>query len=353
MTISFSLTPSQTAKALLQRLPAKRMRVVLERRFGLVGRERDTLENIGKEYKITRERVRQIEADALRRLQTDAADIKHDFLRPIAEEMEKRGRVVAEQHLFETVAHRRFHPYLRLLLHTEPGFHFIPETEHFHARWALDPAAAEKGEHSLRSLAARLHDTGRPVAKTALFEMLSSGDSDNSDDSRDPPGGMLDGASAESYLRASKQIQQNPYGEYGLAEWPAISPRGIRDKAYAVLEKSGAPMHFRTVASAIDRAGWPQRKKAHPQTVHNELIKDGRFVLVGRGMYALREWGYEPGTVRDVLVSLLKQSGRPLNRDEVVQKAREKRMVKPQTILLNLQDRDLFKRTDDGKYTLV
>ena len=87
--------------------------------------------------------------------------------------------------------------------------------------------------------------------------------------------------------------------------------------------------------------------------MHNELIKDNRFVLVGMGLYALREWGYEPGTVREVLVSLFKGSDRPLAREEIVRLAAEKRLVKPQTILLNLQDRSLFKRTEDGKYTLV
>jgi RNA polymerase nonessential primary-like sigma factor len=41
---------------------------VLERRFGLSGYERQTLEQVGKEIGLTRERVRQIQVDALRRL---------------------------------------------------------------------------------------------------------------------------------------------------------------------------------------------------------------------------------------------------------------------------------------------
>lgn len=340
------MTPAQAAKALLHRLPAKRMRDVVERRFGLKGGERETLEEIGKEYRITRERVRQIEADALRRLRGDGADAKSEFFRPVAQELEKRGGAMAEQHLFETVAARRFHPHLRFLLHTAPGFYFVPETEECHARWARHPDAAGQGTRTVALLAARLDGTGRPVSQKAIDEMLSLAGQESS-------GLALDAPTAEAYLRASKRIRQNPYGEYGLADWPAISPRGIRDKAHAVLVKAGAPVHFRAVAAAIDRAGWPQRKKAHPQTVHNELIKDQRFVLVGRGLYALREWGYEPGTVRDVLVSLLKEAPRPLARDEVVRMACEKRLVKAQTILLNLQDRALFRRTEDGKYTLV
>lgn len=337
MSLSLSMTPSDAARMALSRLPAKRMREVLERRFGLKSGGRKTLEEIGDGYGITRERVRQIEADALRRLRIEAARDQHEFFGPIEAEIMRHGGVMAEQHLCEIAAPARFHSQVKFLLHIAPRFRFFPETDDLYARWALDSAAAEKGEEAIRRVVRDLGEKGAPVPRAVLGEMLISADS----------------VAPEAYLRASKRILQNPYGEYGLRDWPEISPRGIRDKAHAALIKHTKPMHFRDVATAIDRAGWPQRRKTHAQTVHNELIKDNRFVLVGRGTYGLRAWGYEPGTVREVIVSLFKTSGRALDRDEVVRLATAQRMVKPQTVLLNLQDRDLFKRTDDGKYTLV
>ncbi|PWV63485.1 RNA polymerase sigma factor RpoS [Plasticicumulans acidivorans] len=45
-----------------------KQRIVVERRFGLGGKERATLEEVGNEIGVTRERVRQIQIDALRRL---------------------------------------------------------------------------------------------------------------------------------------------------------------------------------------------------------------------------------------------------------------------------------------------
>jgi len=51
----------------LQELNPKQ-REVLSRRFGLMGFEPDTLENVGAEIGLTRERVRQIQVEALRRL---------------------------------------------------------------------------------------------------------------------------------------------------------------------------------------------------------------------------------------------------------------------------------------------
>lgn len=346
MAIDFPISPNDAVKILLQSLPAKRMRDVLERRFGLKGGKKATLEEIGGAYKITRERVRQIEADAMRRLR----ERDHEEVRPLLISLEsvvrEHGDVMADHHLMSYSASPRIHPHLQFLLHTHPGFSYIAETEAFHPRWTGDRAVAEEAEKTMTRVAKRLEESGIPVAEDRLHAFLTA---------EAGAGGKeaLSEKVRHAYLQSAKLIKRNPYGEYGLVSWPTVCPRGIKDKAYAALFKAGRPMHFRDVASAIDRAGWSGKKKAHPQTVHNELIKDPRFILVGRGIYALKDWGYESGTVRDILVSLLTNSPHPLTRDELVRQAGERRMVKAQTILLNLQDRTYFKRTEDGGYTLV
>ena len=91
---------------------------------------------------------------------------------------------------------------------------------------------------------------------------------------------------------------------------------------------------------------------AHVATTHNELIKDARFVLVGRGLYALTEWGYTAGVVKDVLREILAKEG-PLTREEIIDKVRKERYVKDNTIVVNLQDANLFKRLANGAYTLA
>ncbi len=330
------IAPPDAAKLLLATLPAKRMRDVVERRFGLKGRHRATLEAIGGLYKITRERVRQIERDALSRLRREEHPAVAPLFSVVEAALADHGGVMAGHHLFSSLASDRAHPHLQFLLHASPRFIYLAETDAFHPRWAVSKAAAESGEKIVSDAAARLAESRKTVGPADLSALLG-----------------VDGRPADACLAATKIIQKNPYGEYGLASWPMIVPRGVKDKAYAALVMSGKPLHFRDVAFAIDRAGWPGRKKAHAQTVHNELIKDKRFILVGRGMYALQNWGYEPGTVADVLASVLKQSPRPLAREELITLASERRMVKPQTILLNLQDKTRFRRTDEGKYTLV
>jgi len=343
---SLPITPQEAVKRLSGALPTRRMRDVLERRFGLKNGHKATLEEIGQTYKITRERVRQIEADARRRVGVSGGirEIEPVY-RVIGEGLLAMGGAASSLQLFGAFAEKRHHPHLHFLLSFHPAFVFFPEDERFHDRWAADKNSAAKSEATIHKTMAALAEKKRPVTQEELLNIA-----------RAAAGELGEAAAPEehllSYIASTKLIKMNPYGEYGLSFWPTVSPRGIRDKAYAALSHQGAPAHFRDVARLIDAGRW-SKKKVHPQTVHNELIKDKRFVLVGRGMYALREWGYEEGSVRDVIASLLKSSLRPLTRDEIIALAGEKRMVKPQTILLNLQNQDLFKKTQDGKYTLV
>ena len=87
------------------------------------------------------------------------------------------------------------------------------------------------------------------------------------------------------------------------------------------------------------------------QTVHNELIKDPRFVLVGRGMYSLKEFGVMPGTAREVMARLLKDNG-PLTPDDLMKLVLSERLLKKNTVLINLRNRKHFKRLEDGRYTV-
>jgi thioredoxin reductase len=108
-------------------------------------------------------------------------------------------------------------------------------------------------------------------------------------------------------------------------------------------------MHFREVADAISKVF---NKKIHYATCHNELIKDSRFVLVGRGMYALTEWGYKAGIAREVITDILKKEG-PLAKEEIIKRVNKERYFKKNTILVNLLNSKYFKKNKTGLFDLV
>ena len=147
----------------------------------------------------------------------------------------------------------------------------------------------------------------------------------------------------------SKTVGKNPLGEWGRASSPNIRTRGVKDLAYLVMRRHGSPMHFKEVTDSI---GKTFGKKTHYATCHNELIKDSRFVLVGRGMYALSEWGYKSGTAREVITDILKKEG-PLSKEEVVKRVNKERYFKKNTILVNLVNSKYFKKNKNGLYTLA
>lgn len=321
-----------------------RAREVLTMRFGLDGSgERETLEAIGERWSITRERVRQIEASGIEAVRGSSAFKKAESaFEELRKHVEALGSVVVEEHLLDTLssdekARNRF----RFLLVVGSAFFRERETEEFYARWHVDHKTADKVHKALTSLYGTLSDD-EVVTEGELFNRFLS-------ELKDVNSAYQNEEILKRWLSISKTISANPLAEWGRAHAPAIRTKGIRDYAYLVIKKKGAPMHFREVANTI---GEMFSKKAHVATTHNELMKDSRFVLVGRGLYALAEWGYTPGVVRDVIKNVLKAKG-PLTRDEILAEVKKVRYVKDNTVLVNLNDTKHFKRQKNGTYALA
>lgn len=334
-----SFDSASLVKKLLAEVP-ERAREVLTLRFGLgTSSEHQTLEAIGERWGITRERVRQIEAAGLEAIRSSKAfeDAGAAF-NELCDYVHSLGAVVSEDDLLaglagDEKARNRF----RFLLVVGSAFFRERETDEFYARWHVDPRVAEAVHQALSRLYASLSDEEVLAEGEMLGRFLEE------------LKGVNDAYKNEEILKRwlslSKNISANPLSEWGKASAPAIRTKGIRDYAYLVIKRSGEPMHFSDVAKAISTLF---AKEAHTATTHNELIKDSRFVLVGRGLYALAEWGYQPGVVRDVIKNVLAK--KPMTREEVIESVKKVRYVKDNTILVNLNDPRYFKRQKDGTY---
>ena len=200
---------------------------------------------------------------------------------------------------------------------------------------------AEKVHESLKKLYTSLDDEDL-VPETEMIKKFLDHTKELSEEYRDAE-------MVKRWLSMSKKVAKNPLGEWGKATSPNIRTRGVKDYAYLVMRKHGTPLHFKEVADSI---GKTFHKKIHYATCHNELIKDDRFVLVGRGMYALAEWGYKRGTAREVIVDILKSEG-SLEKDTIIQKVNKERYFKKNTILVNLANTKYFKKNKNGLYSAV
>ena len=336
-----SFAPKSVTNDLLSGLP-ERSRKVLSDRYGLSPKgDSRTLDAIGKEYGITRERVRQIENHGLSVVRESEHYAAHtETLEDLKRALHTLGGVLAEETILEHLPKAESDRNHVIFLLTV-GHHFADRREdaNFKARWHVDEQLAEAVERALTNLYESI-EPQRLTPEEEFIELFGKYLREAGIKNR-PPEVLV------RWLLISKRIGKNPLGEWGRMDSPHVRIKNTRDFAYLTLKRHGSPMHFTEVAKGIQKLF---TREAHPATTHNELIKDNRFVLVGRGLYALKEWGYEPGVVRDVIRGVLSRDGM-LSREEIIDRVKRERYVKDATIVVNLQN-PMFIRLPDGKYGL-
>lgn len=338
-----SFKPKQVVKRLLSSLP-DRASDIITYRYGL-GKDskRMTLDSIGKKYGITRERVRQIENYAISviRKSEEYKQEKTAFAE-IEELLHSLGGIVVEDDFLGHVSKDKgLQNYIHFLLVIGEPFKKVKEDDDFRHRWHVNEDLAKKVEEALKKLYSSLGNDDLLPESEMVNRFLRH--------IEDVSERYKNQEVVKRWLAISKAIGKNPIGDWGVSRSPNIKTKGMRDYAFLVIRKHGSPIHFRDVAKQITAMF---NKKAHVATTHNELIKDKRFVLVGRGLYALAEWGYVPGVVRDVIRAVLDKNG-AMTKEEIIAKVMKERYVKENTITVNLQNPKYFKRDKEGIYTPV
>ena len=318
-----------------------RAKDVVVGRFGLRAEAPQTLEAVGKQHQITRERVRQIVKEGLAQLRQDIQHQKRKeryvlAFKQVADTLKKAGSLVREDSLMELLEAQDETNHALFLLTLGDQFYNQRETQDFYSFWTIRKDMVKEAQPWHQRLLKFFQKKKSPVVEHELIK--------------------AHGRDVLPYLEVSKIIEKSPEGKWGLRMWPEVNPRGMRDKAYLVLRQQGSPLHFKDVAELIkklqENLTLQKKKVVLPQTVHNELIKDSRFVLIGRGTYGLSDLGLAPGTVKDVMRSILKSNGKTMNKAKLIAQTLQKRQVKESTVTLNLQDQRYFLKNQDGTYTL-
>lgn len=327
---------------ILNTIDRDREREIVARRFGLFDRK-ETLEQIGELLGITRERVRQLEKAVIARLKTAAEqDLPHiqDVQKAIIAEIKSMGNAagrISDLSARLTKDNSRIdQARISFLAQLCPKLAIIDENDNFFMAAGINDVHDEK---TMRSQVSKVIEVIKKLGAPAPITKIAT------------EAKISDPKHAEALASISKQLA-TLNGHWGLVKWPMVNPKNIRDKIYVILHENGNPLHFNEIAKAIKDSSF-KRKDVTTQAIHNELIKDKRFVLIGRGIYALKEWGYKKGTVADIIVDVLKKAGEPLHRDEIVKRVLKSRHVKETTILLNLQGKSQFKRVAKATYTLA
>jgi len=308
-----------------------REKKIISERFGLnnngVSR---TLQSIGEDIGISRERVRQIIERSFSKIIKENSEILKKIKKIFLNYFKNEGSIKRQDIVLKDLTKNKSEQgYVKFFLNLIDGFYFIFQKREYFSFWSTKNFSQKEINKILSKIKRLLAREKKPLNLESLSLKLKG----------------IDKKFLKSILEISKEIGKTKEGLYGLNTWPEIKPRGIKDKAYLVFKKEKRPLHFRDVAKLIS-------PDCVVETVHNELIKDKRVVLVGRGIYALKEWGYKPGTVRDVVLDILKKEKKPISKDEIIKRTLKQRIVEKSTILIALSDKKLFQRDEKGNYKL-
>lgn len=333
----------QHVQNILATIEREREREIISRRYGLFDRK-ETLEQIGELLGITRERVRQLEKAVMIRLRMQAEEGKINGLKDVEttllETLSEMGNVARVSDLTSKLisgeSTKIDQSRVAFLSELAPELSVVADSDHFHHSVAITKVHDEKKVHShVSSIVDAVKKLGEPHPIDKIAEAINHGDHKH----------VAALSSTSKHLATLNDV-------WGLIKWPTVNPKNIRDKIYVILQQRGKHMHFNEIAEAIKQSEF-KRKDVTTQAIHNELIKDPRFVLIGRGIYALKEWGYKKGTVADIITEVLKEAGEPLHRDEIVKRVLKSRYVKETTILLNLQGKKQFQRVAKATYAIA
>ncbi len=326
----------------LKSIERDREREIISRRFGLFERK-ETLEQIGELLGITRERVRQLEKAVVQKLkiagEQHALSGLDEFQANVLSIVEESGQVIRISDLSTKIvkdSDRIEQSRIAFLCDLCPDLVVVQDDDNYHSSVANDSEYDEKSlKEAVNGIVKAVTNIGEPKKIDAIAKEANIDDKNR----------------AEALASISKHLA-SLNGQWGLVKWPLVNPKNIRDKIYVILKENGRHMHFNEISDAIKQSDF-KRKDVTTQAIHNELIKDKRFVLIGRGIYALKEWGYEKGTVADIISQVLKEANQPLHRDEIVKRVLKSRFVKETTILLNLQGKPQFRRVAKATYELA
>jgi len=321
-------------------------REVIEKRYGLKNPIPYTLDRIGKDMAVTRERIRQIEKLALEALMSHNNGRLKIVIDKIIELIDESNDIMPLnilQKKLNLISDTEKNS-LDLMLDLLKDHKVVKENKQFTTFIYHKKIDIPLVEALIKEIISIIDKENKPLAPNELTEKLMASEWYQSN--------KIDAHFLLSAITISKEITQTEKGSIALTKWPYIKPKNIRDKVFYVLYEVGKPLHFRDITQKIIEKLF-DKKRITSAAVHNELIADPRFVLVGRGIYSLTDWGYKQGTVSDIIYDVLKNAGKPMTINEIIDEVFKNKIIQKNTVIVNLQNKNRFKRIDKSTYTIT
>ena len=350
--IKVDLESTQLKDVLLYCKPKERL--ILMRKFGLDGNKETPLQKIGKEYSLTRERVRQIETQALMRFRRLIVgnEVYMNVLQESKNILESHGGILGEDALISKIINKNLFKFskqeLKLILVSDFDITYLKRNKEINKAFYIEPLYEDLLTKivlfTLQHFKERNHSQD-------LYEFISELKDYFAEDTKDIPS-LKNDLFYVNFFSIVKNITILDW-KIWLLEFDDINPKTVKLKMLYTMRRLNKPIHYQELPAKILERFPGEVTKIN--TIHNELVKNNDlFVNQGLGLYWLKERGFQGGSVKDILIRIFKKNNHPMTTKELTREVLREKMVSPNTVILNLQKfKDDFQRVDKGTYAYI
>lgn len=350
--IVVDLESTQLKEVLLYCKPKERL--ILMRKFGLDGGKETPLQKIGKEYSLTRERVRQIETQALMRFRRLIVgnEVYMNVLEESKNILESHGGILGEEVLISKIINKNLFKFskqeLKLILVSDFDITYLKRNKGINRAFYIEPLY----EDLLTKLVLfTLQHFKERNQSQDLYEFISELKEYFAEDTKEIPS-LKNDLFYVNFFNIVKNVTILD-GKIWLSDFDDINPKTVKLKMLYTIRRLNKPIHYQELPAKILERFPGELTKIN--TVHNELVKNNDlFINLGLGTYGLKERGFQGGSVRDILIRIFKKNNHPMTAKELTKEVLREKMVSPNTVVLNLQKfKEDFQRVDKGTYAYI
>lgn len=336
----------------------------IQRRFGLEGLNKLTLDEIGQAYGVTRERIRQIEEKALKALKDALLEKRYsgksfhvqpeiiNFVRALFEAVAREAKgFVSETELMSRVEEiikvkADKHKDILGLLFNLFGLNPL-NIDAYESDQIWEYGKTDQGkvlEECLKQIDNLLNfEQTEPMDEFDVLVKINA---------RLPKNKKIDSLQLHKFLELCGSIEKRVDGLY-QGKFEFLKSRSVQFER--VLREAGKPLHFEDITREVNnRLVSKGLKKLESRNISNIMSSDERFVAVGStGLRGLKSWeNVELGNIVDLMEECLISLNRPATEQEIYDYIAGKRPVSDKSISIYLSNQDCFQKAGFKKWGL-
>lgn len=363
--------------AFLERCKDKRAIEIMKRRYGLNSGERETLEEIGNSYGITRERIRQIQEKAIKKLRHPMVKEKNQIIELVEEVLWKNHGIISEEEADQLLSNIfKNIPYdgsSLLDLLADIGWiqtHKVGDAPFYSPKFSglnlsvlmteiIQLLKSNGNLMNVESIAKNL--SCKTIEVPAQYVSQNAGSETTLNRSAYNRNYTVyeqkDVMSSDKLIHlVSRCCKLDPRIEERITNHFTLYSLHNRRHIWSVLisqilEKEGIPLHFTEIANRVNDLLREEEKYLDERKVYSLLIETSIFAHTGvRGMYGLTKWGLRKESTQELAIEFIEKSGFPVHWEQIFFYVSKYKDTRRQSIRNILSNSEKFIKKNDGFY---